>query len=409
MVFSPSRPAEGSNSFMSPCITVYHDGIGSESPRRFGKFYPKVVEAVARTLHVMPKVAPCLRPQWADIPNQRFSQTIKSLSSVQDLARFWDLPVKQLNYHAYHATDASEYHNFSITRRNGRKRKISAPNRSLKYIQRIIHETLSKLYWPDTTVHGFVSQRSTITNAKTHLARKYVLNADLKDFFQTITRPRIIARLKVAPYELQPPVAVLIGFLATDGDGQLPQGSPCSPVIANIMAASMDTQLKELCKKLRCTYTRYADDLTISTDCEPFPPEIARYPSAAGTVQVVLGDSFLDIIENNGFQINHMKSRLQNHWTRQICTGLVVNREKLSLPRSYKRRLRALIHNWKSLGWEKAAKRMHEKEYRPLFHNRDRFVHHVYGRINYMRMIYGVDYIGAKKLLSALEEIPKDQ
>ena len=357
----------------------------------------------------MPKVASSLRPEWADIPEQDFSNTFRSIGSVQGLAKFWRLPTSQLNYHAYHAPETSEYHSFLISRRNGTKRKISAPNRSLKYIQRIIHETLSKMYWPDPAVHGFVPRKSIITNAQNHLGRLYVLNADLKDFFQTITRPRIIARLKVAPYELQPPIAALVGFLATDGEGRLPQGSPCSPVIANIMAAPLDTQLKKLCGRLRCRYTRYADDITISTNQEPFPPQLARYPSALGTVQVVLGESLLDIIEDNGFQVNHMKSRLQNHWTRQLCTGLVVNGEHLSLPGPYKRRLRALIHNWKSLGWEEAAKRMHKKEGRPVLDSRDRFVHHVHGRLNYMRLVRGIDDAGAKKLLSAVQEIPQGQ
>ena len=355
----------------------------------------------------MPRVASSLRPEWTQTPDQDFVNMIGSLDSVQDLAKFWRLKTSQLNYHAYHAPQATKYRRISIPRRNGMKREIYAPNSSLKYIQRIIHETLSKMYWPHNAVHGFVSQRSIITNAQNHLGRRYVLNVDLKDFFQTITRSRIIARLKAAPYELQPPVAVLIGFLATDGEGRLPQGSPCSPVIANLIAAPIDSQLKKLCGTLECIYTRYADDLTISTDQDPFPPQIARYPSALGTVQVVIGEALLDIIEDNGFQVNHTKSRLQNHWTRQLCTGLVVNGESLSLPGSYKRRLRALIHNWKRLGWEAAAKRMHEEEGRRLLDNRQGFMHHVCGRVNYMRLIRGGNDAATKKLLSAVEAIPQ--
>ena len=357
----------------------------------------------------MPRVASFLRPEWKDIPDQDFSKSVRSLDSVQDLAKFWRVPTSQLNYHAYHAPETTEYHSFLISRRNGKKRKISAPNRSLKYIQRIVHETLSKMYWPDPAVHGFVPRKSIITNAQNHLGRQYVFNTDLKDFFQSITRPRIIARLRAAPYELQPSIAALVGFLATDGEGRLPQGSPCSPVIANIIAAPVDTQLKELSGKLRCRYTRYADDITISTNEETFPPQIARYPSALGTVQVVLGESLLDIIEDNGFQVNHMKSRLQSRGTRQLCTGLVVNGEHVSLPGPYKRRLRALIHNWKSLGWEEAAKRMHEKEHRPLIESRERFVQHVYGRLNYMNMIRGIEDKVAQKLLSVVQELPQDQ
>lgn len=233
-----------------------------------------------------------------------------------------------------------------------------------------------------------------------------MLNIDLENFFPSITRARIIARLKAAPYNLQPPVATLIGFTATDGQGRLPQGSPCSPVISNIIAAKMDSDLVRLTSAFKCIYTRYADDITISTSREEFPPDIARYPTTLGTVQVVVGEALMDVIEENHFSINQKKCRLQNSSTRQMCTGLVVNGEKVGLPGPYKRRLRALIHNWKIHGWEAAAQTMHEKERRPLMQDRERLRQHVLGRINYVKMVRGQDDAGAAKFLRAVLEIP---
>ncbi len=357
----------------------------------------------------MPNIARSLHPEWTLISDQDFSDAVRSLNSSQRLATFWGLSNRQLNYYAYHAPEAKAYRTFTIRRRNGRSRTIRAPNRSLKYIQRIIYETLHRMYRPNIAVHGFVPNRSIITNATKHLGQQFVLNLDLRDFFRSITRARVIGRLKAAPYRLQSPVAALIGFLATDSEGKLPLGSPCSPVIANIVAAQLDSDIIELCRSLSCTYTRYADDITISTDQNKFPTNIARYPSAQVTVQVVIGDQLLDIIEDNGFQINHSKSRLQNYWTRQLCTGLVVNGESLSLPGPYKRRLRALIHNWQRFGWEIAAKRMHENEGRRLFRSRERFADHVLGRINYVRLIRGEDNPVAKRMLLIVQAIPPGQ
>ena len=164
-----------------------------------------------------------------------------------------------------------------------------------------------------------------VTNARNHLGRRYVLNVDLEDFFPSIIRRRIYGRLIAEPYALDSGVAHLISNLSTNAYGRLPQGSPSSPIIANIIASKMDTDLANLCSSLYCRYTRYADDITISTSRSVLSPHIARYPNALGTGQVIIGDRLTGIIENNGFKLNHRKSRLQSNWTRQLCTGLVVN------------------------------------------------------------------------------------
>ena len=157
------------------------------------------------------------------------------------------------------------------------------------------------------------------------------------------------------------------------------------------MASELDSRLATLCGSLGCWYTRYADDITISTQRGELPPQLARYPNARGTGQVVIGDRLLDAIERQGFQINDRKSRLQSHWTKQLCTGLVVNRDRISPPRSYIRRLRSLIHHWQKNGWEDAAQVLHTKEHRRLFTDRQALMNHIIGRIGYLKMVRGQD------------------
>jgi RNA-directed DNA polymerase len=228
-----------------------------------------------------------------------------------------------------------------------------------------------------------------VTNAQNHTGRRYVLNIDLLDFFPRITRKRIYGRLVAAPYSLNSNVANLIAALATNAYARLPQGSPSSPVIANIVAAELDADLASLCGSLGCRYTRYADDITISTSRTELSPEIARYPNAQGTGQVIIGDRLTDIIERHRFRINDRKSRLQSYWTRQMCTGLVVNSSHITPPRAYIRRLRSLVDHWQKKGWQDAAQVLHTSENRPLFDNRDRLVNHVLGKIAYMKMVRG--------------------
>ena len=354
----------------------------------------------------MPNVASSLRPEWTTIRPDTFRENFKQLGSLHDLAIFWRLPASQLSYYAFHVDKRLAYKTFSIPRRNGGERMIDAPVRTLKYIQRIMHESLTRVYLPHTAVHGFLSKRSIVTNASNHLSQRYILNIDLEDFFPTITRKRIYGRLVAKPYSFDSAVANTIASLSTNFYLQLPQGSPSSPVIANIVAAGLDAELARLCAPLGCRYTRYADDITISTSRRELSPLLARYPNAFGTGQVVVGDTLANIIRRHGFKINYRKSRLQSHWTRQVCTGLVVNGRQASPPRSYIRRLRSLVHHWQKKGWKDAATLLHEKENRRPLEDRQQLLNHVLGRIGYLKMVRGQDDQLSRRLSDIVGKIP---
>ncbi len=357
----------------------------------------------------MPNVSYPLRPNWVTIPQGEFRAKYQQINSLHTLADFWGIKPFQLSYYAFHIDKRNAYTTFRIPRRNGRERLIEAPTPTLKYIQRLIHESLTQVYGPHPSVHGFRSERSIVTNAKEHLGRQYVLNIDLEDFFPSITRKRIYGRLVAAPYSFNPKVANLIAALSTNFYGRLPQGSPSSPVIANIVAAKLDDDLTKLCVSFHCRYTRYADDITISTLRNEISPEVARYPNALGTGQVSIGDGLASVIEHNGFKINDRKSRLQSYWTRQICTGLVVNGNRVSPPKSYIRRLRSLIDHWKKNGWQDATLVLHTKENRALFNSREAFVDHVIGRIGYLKMVRGHNDPTAKRYEQIIASLPPNQ
>ena len=263
------------------------------------------------------------------------------------------------------------------------------------------------IYGPHPAAHGFVADRSIITNARNHLGRRFVLNVDLKDFFPGITRKRIYARLRAEPYGFHSRVANLIAALATNRFGRLPQGSPSSPIIANIVAAGLDADLANLCGSLGCRYTRYVDDITVSTSRSEFPPDVARYPNASGTSQVVIGDRMSQIISDHGFRINYSKCRLQNHWTRQMCTGLVVNSSRApSPPRYYIRRLRSLVDHWKKHGWQHAAEILQSKDNRKRLESRKELLDHVVGRIHYIEAVRGDGDRISERLLSTVRSLP---
>lgn len=353
----------------------------------------------------MPSAGRSLRLDWTEQADDVFARHFTKLTTAQQLSAFWETPLRQLNYYAFHAPSRIAYKSFFITRRNGNTREIEAPNPSLKRIQRLIHESLSKLYRPPKEVHGFVPGCSIVTNAKVHLGRKYVLRLDLEGFFPSIERKRIIGRLRSRPYGISDDISNIIGHLATNEREALPQGSPSSPVIANIMARPLDQKLAQMCRKLRCRYTRYADDITISTNQEEFPVEIARYPKAFGTDEVVIGEVVVDAIEEFGFKVNQSKSRLRDRKSRQMATGLVLNGSKPTPTKDYIRRLRALVYNWERYGWEHAAHKLAQGERRQLIEDAEAFRAHVLGRINYLKMVRGEEDSVAATMLERARAI----
>ena len=355
----------------------------------------------------MPSSSSPLRPQWQERSQTEFRRAYKALESPQDLASLWGVPASQIAYYAFKAPKHDLYTSFAIPRRHGAPRHIEAPNPTLRYLQRIIHESLTCIYGPHRAVHGFRAGRSIVTNAKCHVDSRYVLNIDLSDFFHSVTRQRIYGRLITAPYELDTKVANIVASLATNSLGTLPQGSPSSPILANMIAAQMDDELSRFATSRYCVYTRYADDITISTKRQVLSPQIARYPHSRGTGQAILGDALVDTIERHGFTINNRKTRLQSHSTRQLCTGLVVNGKSVSVPRRYVRRLRSLIDHWSKNGWKDAASALAAENGRPHFTERRQLVNHVRGRLDYLRMVCGHSDPVCKQMRDRFEAIPE--
>lgn len=203
----------------------------------------------------------------------------------------------------------------------------------------------------DRTAHGFKRKRSIITNARQHRHRRWVFNLDLEEFFPSINFGRVRGFfLKNRDFELHPDVATVLAQIACH-ENSLPQGSPCSPVISNLVAHLLDMRLVKLASGAGCTYSRYADDLTFSTNKKNFPPEIA-VPSAAEGVGSHLwlpGEALKTLIESTGFRINAQKTHLMYRSSRQNVTGLVVN-EKINVRWEYRHDVRAMVHSLVTTG-----------------------------------------------------------
>src|SRR5262249_27624617 len=191
-------------------------------------------------------------------------------------------------------------------------------------LQDCVHEINKTRKIESALSHGFRRKHSIITNASRHRRRRYVFNVDLENFFASINFGRIRGFfIKNRNFELTPKVATVLAQIACHENG-LPQGSPCSPVLSNLIGHVLDIRLASLARKVGCNYSRYADDLTFSTSKLVFPPEVAR--RVDGTEhEWQPGEELKRMIVSSGFAINAVKTRMQYAGSRQDVAGLVVN------------------------------------------------------------------------------------
>lgn len=266
---------------------------------------------------------------------------ICDIKTRNELADFLKIPRQKFTQILYSIYPNNCYTTFEIPKKKGGTRSINAPNDELKEIQRRIAKVLSDYkqtilvdnHIENNISHAFEEGKSIISNAKVHRNKRLVLNVDLKDFFDSFHFGRICGYFEKNKYFMLPhEVAVILTQLSCY-EGKLPQGAPTSPIITNLMCQILDAKIINLSKKYKLSYTRYADDLTFSTNNRQF---IDKYNEFVGRLE--------KIINYEGFEINKEKTRLQYNDSRQVVTGLVVN-EKINICRDYYRETRAMANN----------------------------------------------------------------
>lgn len=266
---------------------------------------------------------------------------------------------KTLKFYS-HPNSKSRYHSFEIKKKNGGVRTIHAPQSELKIILKCLNLILSAIYTSHKNAHGFTEKKSVVSNALQHSNHNFIFNLDLKDFFPSIEIGRILRRLNYPPFNLNSEerrkIALYIGWLSTinldagiqnnetsisNGKRVLPQGSPVSPVLTNIICERLDILLTAVASRFGAYYTRYADDISFSSQHfiykknGEFRKEIER------------------VIKEQYFQINLGKVRLQGRRVRQEVTGITVN-EAPNVNRKFVKTIRMWLYFLENYEPEKA-------------------------------------------------------
>ncbi|TCP65318.1 reverse transcriptase family protein [Baia soyae] len=328
------------------------------------------------------------------------------LQTAKELACAMEIELNRLQWLTYHRDTATlcHYHRFSIPKKSGGTREISAPKPELRQAQQWVKEHILDLLPIHPTAYGFVKGKSTVDNARVHIQKRIVVKMDLQDFFPTITFWRVRGLFEWMGYSRQ--ISTLLALLTTEpphqqvkydgkyyyiaiGERQLPQGACTSPAITNLITWGMDQQLHAWTEKMGYAYSRYADDLTFSSETLSSSQQVG-----------VLLKRVRSTVKLHGFQVNEEKTRILRHTRRQRVTGIVVN-EKPNLTRRRLRQFRALLHDVELHGLEAANRQNHPNLWA-----------YINGYISYMAMVrpdlshkyneqasrisqkYGLSYVG---------------
>lgn len=287
------------------------------------------------------------------------------------------------------------YKKIEIPKKSRGKRELYIPDITLGFIQYCISILLSYYYKPNKNCFGYVKGRSIVDNASKHIGKDVIVNIDLKDFFGSIDIYKIQDKLTDFPFNFSEEVAELLSQLVTVKSDKkylnpygeivnrtfLPQGSPCSPIISNIVADNLDFRLSRLSLKCGFTYSRYVDDLTFSFNTS-FIHEWYNYEDYYGLINLIK-----DIIRDEQFEINERKTRTSYSNQRHEVTGLIVNK-KVNIKRSYIKNIRTILHNWEKDGYGNASMLyfLKSKKCKNSFPNLENSVS---GMLSYIKMVKG--------------------
>lgn len=293
-----------------------------------------------------------------DNEEKLLNQGLPVIKDDRALADFFGIEYKKLRFLVYHrdVVLVDHYNRYTIPKKKGGERNIAAPKLILKNVQRkILEEILSKIQVSDYT-HGFLKGKSVVSGAKSHIADKasgentaLLINMDLEDFFPTITFERVRGMFKAFGYSGY--ISSLLAMLCTycermpievkgkvkyvkTSDRILPQGSPASPMITNIICVKLDKRLSGLSSKYNCVYTRYADDMSFSFMEESSDLNLGKFMGLISK-----------IVNEEGFNINKSKTRFLRKNNRQSITGVVINNDEIGVSKKWIKTLRAAIYN----------------------------------------------------------------
>ena len=307
-----------------------------------------------------------------------FVSKLLSVVKISDLKILLKLSLSSINK----LMNKPNYITFSIPKKRGGNRLIQSPDENLMKLQSRLNFYLQQYYhlMRPEGIYGFVINPdkkekycNIVENAKVHVNQNHVLNLDLKDFFPSIKAYRVKQLFESENFKFSKDVANALALLTTY-EGKLPIGAPTSPVISNFICLELDADLIAFCQKNKINFSRYADDLTFSSNQE---------------ITQDMVNCLFEIIKKNHFEVNPKKTRLKSNNRKQTVTGLVVNK-KVNIDRRTLKMVRAMLYDASKNGIANAATK-HFTANSDTVSDYSYFINRLDGYINFIAQVKGID------------------
>lgn len=279
------------------------------------------------------------------------------------------------------------YKVYSIPKKNGAPRLIAQPSRALKAIQAWILGNILFNLKTSSACKGFEKGTSIRDNASPHCDANFIFSIDFEDFFPTIKANQVYSIFYALGYNKK--ISSLLATLCTY-KGFLPQGSPCSPKLSNLICIRLDSRLQGYVGNKGIIYTRYADDLSFSSLAEN------RILKAIKTIKKIIVDE--------GFKIKESKTRIVGPSRQKKITGLIISDNgRVGIGRDKYKLIRAKLNH---LTLEKAGEKKDSNEIASL----NGLISYVHGvdKKRYAMLKSYIKKIGAKYPDSLISEIKID-
>jgi RNA-directed DNA polymerase len=324
---------------------------------------PGVMRAIRRAHAVVRRwaipVVTLVPPRWP-VPAFASANALASWLELSPAELTWFADVKGLGRNPQLDEPLRHYRAHWVPKRRGGVRLLEAPKPRLRDMQRRMLREILDAIPPHDAAHGFRRGRDARSHAALHEGQAVVLRLDLEDFFLSVSLTRVVAMFRAAGYADD--VAHLLGRLCTHRTNascplpvlgaypteadlrarrnaerlartlHLPQGAPTSPAVANLCAYRLDVRMEAAAAAVGATYSRYADDLVFSGG-EDFAARAHRFAPFVGGV-----------VLEEGFRVNHRKTRIMGRGARQLVGGLVVNAHA-QVPRATFDTVKAIVRN----------------------------------------------------------------
>lgn len=276
-------------------------------------------------------------------------------------------------------------------------RSVWSPCPELRVVQRGLQQLISARFQSHPIAHAYTKGRGIVTNAEQHVRKEWLLHTDIVNFFGAITERLVHKALRKLLSDFSGDDIAVLTHLSCH-EGSLPQGSPSSPILSNLVCYPFDESLQELASSLELSPSRYSDDMCFSSRNAFVPDELATVRGRGAYQQIELGAQLRGLFDRCGFKVNGKKLRFQDRSDRQMVTGLVVN-DRVTVPREYYQRVRDILHVWSRYGIHAAV-----CNYQPWWPV-ERFVGSLRGLIAYIGQVAGPSDKRYQTFLLTFEEL----